>query len=49
MRSGITDGTLENSLQILPVVAGDMIFVDAGTVHAIWPGSILLEPSKTAM
>ena len=46
VRSGITDGTLENSLQILPVVAGDMIFVDAGTVHAIWPGSILLETQQ---
>jgi len=46
VRSGITDGTLENSLQILPVAAGDMIFVDAGTVHAIWPGSILLETQQ---
>jgi mannose-6-phosphate isomerase len=27
----------------LPVEQGDMIFVDAGTVHAIWPGAILLE------
>ena len=25
---------------------GDMIFVDAGTVHAIWPGSILLETQQ---
>ena len=23
-----------------------MIFVDAGTVHAIWPGSILLETQQ---
>jgi mannose-6-phosphate isomerase len=46
VRSGITDGTLENSLQILPVSAGDMIFVDAGTVHAIWPGSVLLETQQ---
>jgi mannose-6-phosphate isomerase class I len=29
------------SLNIVPVAAGDMIFVDAGTVHAIWPGAIL--------
>lgn len=42
VRDGIADGTLENSLQVLPISAGDMVFVDAGTVHAIWPGSILL-------
>lgn len=36
-------GTLEASLNVVPVAAGDMIFVDAGTVHAIWPGPILLE------
>lgn len=46
VRSGIHDGTLEQSLDILPVVAGDMVFVDAGTVHAIWPGSILLETQQ---
>ncbi len=43
VRSGIQNGTLENSLQLLPIASGDMILVDAGTVHAIWPGSILLE------
>ena len=46
VRSGIAGGSLENDLQILPVSAGDMIFVDAGTVHAIWPGSILLETQQ---
>jgi mannose-6-phosphate isomerase len=46
VRAGIHDGTLEESLTILPVEAGDMIFVDAGTVHAIWPGSILLETQQ---
>ena len=43
VRSGIHDGTLEESLNIVDVVAGDLIFVDAGTVHAIWPGAVLLE------
>src|SRR5579863_413661 len=38
LKAGIECGTLEESLEILPVAAGDMIFVDAGTVHAIWPG-----------
>ena len=42
----IPAGTLEASLNVLSVAAGDMIFVDAGTVHAIWPGSILLETQQ---
>jgi mannose-6-phosphate isomerase len=42
----VADGTLEKSLTVLPVVAGDMVFVDAGTVHAIWPGSVLLETQQ---
>jgi mannose-6-phosphate isomerase len=46
VKAGIADGTLEASLKMLPVEAGDMIFVDAGTVHAIWPGSILLETQQ---
>jgi mannose-6-phosphate isomerase len=29
-----------------PVEAGDLVFVDAGTVHAIWPGSVLLETQQ---
>lgn len=46
VRSGILDGTLEQQLNIVSVDEGDMIFVDAGTVHAIWPGSILLETQQ---
>jgi mannose-6-phosphate isomerase len=46
LRAGIQNGTLENDLQVVPIAAGDMIFVDAGTVHAIWPGSILLETQQ---
>jgi mannose-6-phosphate isomerase len=42
----IPDGTLESSLNIVPVETGDLIFVDAGTVHAIWPGAILLETQQ---
>jgi mannose-6-phosphate isomerase len=44
----IHEGTLEQSLNLLPVTAGDMIFVDAGTVHAIWPGAILLETQQNS-
>jgi mannose-6-phosphate isomerase len=44
----VADGTLEQSLEVLPVEAGDMVFVDAGTVHAIWPGSVLLETQQNS-
>ncbi len=46
VRSGIQDGTLEDCLKLLPVAQGDMVFMDAGTVHAIWPGSVLLETQQ---
>ncbi len=46
IRDGIHDGTLEKHLNVLPVAQGDMVLVDAGTVHAIWPGSILLETQQ---
>ncbi len=46
IKVGIESGTLESSLNALDVAAGEMIFVDAGTVHAIWPGSILLETQQ---
>jgi mannose-6-phosphate isomerase len=48
INAGIHDGTLEESLNVLTVAAGDLIFVDAGTVHAIWPGSILLETQQNS-
>jgi mannose-6-phosphate isomerase len=44
----IRAGTLESSLQRLPVEPGDMILVDAGTVHAIWPGAIILETQQNS-
>jgi mannose-6-phosphate isomerase len=46
IKAGIEAGTLESSLNLLDVAGGDMIFVDAGTVHAIFPGSILLETQQ---
>lgn len=42
-RDAIHTGTLEALLQWVPVRQSDMIFVDAGTVHAIGPGLVLLE------
>ncbi len=48
VKSGIEDGTLEQCLKMVPVSTGDLILVDAGTVHAIWPGSILLETQQNS-
>jgi mannose-6-phosphate isomerase len=48
VRAGIADRTLEKSLEVLTMTAGDMVFVDSGTVHAIWPGSILLETQQNS-
>jgi mannose-6-phosphate isomerase len=48
MRKAIGDHTLEAMLEQVPVVKGDMIFVDAGTVHAIGPGVVLLETQQTS-
>jgi mannose-6-phosphate isomerase len=38
---------MESFLNWVPVSAGDMIFVDAGTVHAIGHGVVLLETQQT--
>ena len=46
VEEGIHKGTLEASLNALSIAKGDLIFVDAGTVHAIWPGAILLETQQ---
>jgi mannose-6-phosphate isomerase len=46
VKAGIEAGTLEASLNLLDVAPGEMIFVDAGTVHAIWPGLIIMETQQ---
>ncbi len=48
VEAAIANGTLEDLLVQVPVVKGDMIFVDAGTVHAIGPGVVLLETQQTS-
>jgi mannose-6-phosphate isomerase len=48
LRKAIADATMENLLQWLPVHKGDLIYVDAGTVHAIAPGSVLLEVQQNS-
>ena len=44
----IAEGTLEQMLVQVPVSVGEMVFVDAGTVHAIGPGVTLLETQQTS-
>ncbi len=39
---------MEALLEWVPVAKGEMIFVDAGTVHAIGPGVVLLETQQTS-
>lgn len=46
--ASVADGTMEQLLEQVPVSTGDMIFVDAGTVHAIGPGVVLLETQQTS-
>ncbi|HEX4037242.1 MAG TPA: type I phosphomannose isomerase catalytic subunit [Acidobacteriaceae bacterium] len=46
--TAVEDGTLESLLEMVPVAKGDMIFVDAGTVHAVGPGAVLLETQQTS-
>lgn len=46
IREAIQNGTLEDFVNHIPVKAGDMVFVDAGTVHAIMPGVIVLETQQ---
>jgi mannose-6-phosphate isomerase len=48
IRAAIADQTMEELMVQVPVVAGDMIFVDAGTVHAVGPGVVLLETQQTS-
>lgn len=48
VRAAIDDATLQNYMEWLPVAKGDMIYVDAGTVHAIAPGSVILETQQTS-
>lgn len=47
-RVAVADGTAEELLRQVPVSVGDMLFVDAGTVHAIGPGVVLLETQQTS-
>jgi mannose-6-phosphate isomerase len=46
VREATAAQTLESKLRFLDVKAGDMVYVDAGTVHAIGPGAVILETQQ---
>ena len=46
--ASVDSGTMESLMEHVPVSVGDMLFVDAGTVHAIGPGVVLLETQQTS-
>lgn len=48
LRASGPAGTMEDFIEMVPVSVGDMVFVDAGTVHAIGPGVTLLEVQQTS-
>ena len=48
VKHAVEDHTLESLLTMVPVEKGDMLFVDAGTVHAVWPGAVILETQQTS-
>lgn len=43
LRAAVTDGTIANILHWHPVHQGDVIFIPAGTIHAIGAGIVLAE------
>src|ERR1700731_2083196 len=48
VKAAVAEGTMEELMEWVPVSVGDMLFVDAGTVHAIGPGVVLLETQQTS-
>jgi len=48
LAASAADNTMEDLIEQVPVSVGDMVFVDAGTIHAIGPGVVLLETQQTS-
>jgi mannose-6-phosphate isomerase len=48
VKAAVHDASLESLLEMVPVQRGDMIFVDAGTVHAMGPGVVILETQQSS-
>jgi mannose-6-phosphate isomerase len=46
VRTSIADSSIELRMRYLPVQAGDMVYVPAGTIHAIGPGVSILETQE---
>ena len=47
VEASVANHSMEQLLEMVPVSVGEMVFVDAGTVHAIGPGVTLLETQQT--
>lgn len=48
LATAIRNGTIIEHTQLLPVKAGDTIFMPAGTVHALGPGLLIYEVQQTS-
>ncbi|HTV04282.1 MAG TPA: type I phosphomannose isomerase catalytic subunit [Acidobacteriaceae bacterium] len=48
IRAAIESSMLEELLEMVPVEKNDMLYVDAGTVHAMGPGLVILETQQTS-
>ncbi len=48
LAASIRNGTIVEHTQLLPVKAGDTIFMPAGTVHALGPGLLVYEVQQTS-
>ncbi|MGA8528360.1 MAG: type I phosphomannose isomerase catalytic subunit [Acidobacteriaceae bacterium] len=48
VKTAVRDASLESLLKMVPVQKGEMVFVAAGTVHAMGPGVVVLETQQTS-
>lgn len=48
IRRRVADGTIETALNRIPTHAGDLVYIPAGTVHAIGEGNLILEVQQSS-
>lgn len=48
VEASVANHSMEELLKMVLVATGDMVFVDAGTIHAIGPGVTILETQQTS-
>lgn len=48
LRQGIMEGTIEKYLQKIPVRKNDLFYVEAGTIHAIGAGALIVEIQQSS-